>query len=479
MFRIADAEMAEALLWYLWREHLPRVHPLRLTDGRTVRIFHTGTLNQDSGPDFLNAELAFGPGRKITGDVEIHLRPSDWRRHNHAYDARYNAVVLHVVMWNDEPPAPVLKQNGQHVPTLVLSEHLQASFETLRRRYERRRQAVFDTPFPCQSLTRTAPPATLQAIVHRAGEARLSAKTAAIAHRMTRVSPEQTLFEHLMRAAGYAKNTVPFLRLAQRLPMAAIRTMAAAGRRPGRIMDIQALLFGTAGLLPSQRTHPPPDPVPVNDYILDLEARWTACRKADEAHPMPDTAWHFFRLRPFNFPTVRLAGMGYLIDAGLDAGLDVHFLSSAQPFRHDPRRPRRVLRALRRILDTLLAPDADDYWLTHATFGGPAHARRETLIGPDRRKEMMINAVLPFLLAVAEQNQDHAGREALLQAYRLHPRLPDNTVLRAMKRLIFHRAPDRAGLIDSASLQQGLLRIEEETCREKACGQCRLFEGGG
>jgi len=127
MFRIADADIAEALIWQIWQDYVPRSKRLKLTDGRTVRVYDLGIVNTDSGPDFLGAELSYGPGTRLKGDVEIHVRPSDWRRHGHEKDAGFDTVLLHVVMWNEENLSSVRKQNRQYIPTLVLSEYLQDS----------------------------------------------------------------------------------------------------------------------------------------------------------------------------------------------------------------------------------------------------------------------------------------------------------------------------------------------------------------
>lgn len=228
MFRIADAEIAEALLWHLWNDNLPRMRPLRLTDGRTVRIMQTGVLNADAGPDFLNAELSFGPGQPVVGDIEIHVRPVDWRRHGHHRDMRYNTVLLHVVLWTEPDAPPIVKQNGQYLPTLVLAEHLHVSLDILRRRFERRR-----TPeYPCQSTLPSLPVEKLQSILNAAGDARLSEKATGIEKRLCFVSDEQVLYECLMRAAGFAKNTDSFLSLARLLPVS--RLHMAVGGRPSQ-----------------------------------------------------------------------------------------------------------------------------------------------------------------------------------------------------------------------------------------------------
>jgi hypothetical protein len=256
MFRIVDADIAEALIWQIWQDYVPRLKLLKLTYGRTVRVYDPGIVNTDSGPDFLGAELSYGPGTRLKGDVEIHIRPSDWRRHGHEKDPRYDTVSLHVVMWNEENLSSIRKQNRQYIPTLVLSEYLQE------RLYE-------------------------------AGHARFEGKSEGISRRMVRVSPEQTLYENLMRTAGYAKNTNSFHELARCLPIAWIRTGTHREKDDQRTMAIQAVLIGAAGLLPSHRLA---DSSTIGDhpYVQELEARWGAYGPELSIRSMDEKDWLFF-----------------------------------------------------------------------------------------------------------------------------------------------------------------------------------------
>ena len=470
MFRIADAEIAEAIVWHLWQEHLPKNKHLRLTDGRQLRVSCTGTLNKNSGPDFLNAELAFGPGRPIRGDVEIHVRPADWHRHGHETDPRYNPVILHVVMWNDEDDPSILKQNGQYVPTLVLSDCLSDSFNRLRRRHEQHDPAVDNRTHPCERYFQQASDATVHTLLMDAGEARFLSKARTLETRMARVSSEQALYEGLMRAAGYSKNTESFHDLAQRVPVATIRDLVHTLPPSEWVPTVQTLLFGVAGLLPSQSERRDAGSVETDPYIAELEARWHGFSTALPVRPMTETAWHFFRLRPFNFPTVRLAGLSYLITTGLDTGLDAPFLHSIEDGARTSLRKK--LRRLRAVLDQCLQHDTGDYWVSHSVFGSGSHTGRSLLIGADRRREMMINVILPFLFtATADRPQ---LQSLILKLYALHPKLPDNGITRTMQAMLFTHKPDRRRLIDTAQLQQGLMHIENKTCYRKDCGQCGL-----
>ncbi len=470
MFRIADADIAEALIWHLWQERLPRSGRLRLTDGRTLRLFHPGTLNPDSGPDFLKAVLSFGPGKRLQGDVEIHVRPADWRRHGHTRDPHYNNVVLHVVMWHDEKIPVVQKQNGQYIPTLVLSEHLQYGLDRIRRQYRRKVEARGRTSYPCQDLMKRLSVEQVHALLDQKGSDRFRQKAAAISRRMNRVSAEQALYEFAMRAVGYVKNTDACQSLARRLPMAMIRALVGTGGGH-RIVDLQALLFGVAGLLPSQRVAYCGD-MQDEPYVREIEARWEAFRRSIPVRSMQEHDWLFFRLRPFNFPTVRLAAMGYFIAAGLQEGLDTLV---AGPVNSDTeKQPEALLRHIGSQFEEMTRPLVGDYWLKHTVFGEPSRTARAALIGRDRQRGMVVDVILPFLYALADRDSRSDRMRLVQDMYTGYGRQASNSVIQSMTNLLFHETPEKKATIDRAILQQGMLQIDRETCSTKACGQCVL-----
>lgn len=184
---------------------------------------------------------------------------------------------------------------------------------------------------------------------------------------------------------------------------------------------------------------------------------------------MKVTDWKFFRLRPFNFPTVRLAGMAYLINRGIASGISSLFVQAAT----SKATTSQLLQRLSKMLEALLRPCDDDYFLSHTLIGGEQGEKRAELIGRERRQEMMVRAVLPFLYAVADRANDPVFLRKIQRIYAEHPNLPDNETLREMKTVLFHRKPG-VKLPSSARLQQGLLHIEAKTCREKSCHRCVL-----
>ena len=471
MLQIADSDIAEALIWHLWQKGLSRTGKLRLTDGRTLRVYHPGTLNPDSGPDFLQAVLSIGPGKRLRGDVEIHIRPVDWGRHGHASDPLYNNVMLHVVLWHDEKLPAVRKQNGQYIPTLVLSEHLRHGLDRIRKEYRRKTEAPAPAGYPCQSLMKRLSVERVHALLDRKGSDRFRKKAAAMSRRMKQVSAEQTLYEFAMRAAGYTKNTDACQALARRLPLATIRALIGTGGGH-RIIDLQAVLFGAAGLLPSQRLSYGGE-VPDDPYVREIETRWKAFRPSIPARPMREHDWLFFRLRPFNFPTIRLAAMSYFHRVGpagwpgyadrrpderrRRTGPRRHAAADRAPVRgDDPAAARRIL--------------VEAYGVRGDLANGPQAA----LIGRDRQRGMMVDVILPFIYALADRDSQPDRMNLVREMYTGYGRQANNSVIQAMSNLLFIDTPEKKASIDRAVLQQGLLQIDLETCRNKDCGKCLM-----
>ena len=195
-------------------------------------------------------------------------------------------------------------------------------------------------------------------ILENAGWDRFLAKVRFLDTRMQRVSPEQTLYEGLIRAGGYSKNKESFLELSQRLPLATIREYAKPLQERERVISIQALLFGTAGRLPSQsERHEPVSDAP---YVLELESRWASFSSRHRVRPMSQTSWQFFRSRPFNFPGVRLAGMGYLIRSAIESRCGnrlLHTVSTISSFTNGE-----GLKQLKKDLDGLIIGRLMWYW---------------------------------------------------------------------------------------------------------------------
>jgi len=423
------------------------------SDGRQVDVVYPGRENTDRGPDFQNAIIATGSGELITGDIELHIRASDWRAHGHHRDPRYNGVILQVVLW-DEEQAPALLEDGKAMPTLALSQWLTGSVEEIRH-WAGRRQVPSE---PCLHAVEYLGDATMGRLLDEAGEQRFRLKAALFGQRISEGEAEQVLYQGIMRALGYAKNKERFQGLASRLPVSVIRELVRGQPWQRGCLILRALFLGTAGLLPSQRGI-----MLEGDEVAGLEEHW---RCFGAVAMMSHSQWHLFRVRPENHPTRRLIAASYLLSRFLPAGLLPSVLE--------------LVRGERRKLEAGFMLSAQGYWGEHFDFG--CRTGNPNLIGRGRARDIIVNIALPFAFAWAGLNSQPELGEHALELYRSYPKLAENEITREMAGLLWG-ANSMAGLlwgansarpVNSAQRQQGLLHLFHSFCRQRKCAQCPI-----
>lgn len=380
----------------------------------------------------------------------MHVRCHDWRNHGHDRDPYYNGVVLHVVMWNDGSQTSLL-QSGGKVPVMPLSSCLAGPLEQLEHVLERSpppRQ-------PCYGAAQRHGRAALDRLLDEAGDKRFRLKVEGFKTRIAAHGPEEALYAGLMRALGYSKNKKPFERLARLLPQSALRPFLDGGS----VLSVQALMLGTAGLLPSQRGGSAAGgrlTVPDDPEVDRLQRAWNEIGATDR---MSVLEWRFFRVRPENFPTRRIAAAGCLMSGGRGGLL-------AEGVRLVGGSPGQAQTGLERSLMVR----ASGYWAGHYDFGMETRWSPR-LIGQGRARDIIVNAVLPLVCAWAEgTSQTVLGKRAQL-LYGRHPKLDDNWVTRYMERQVFG---DGETGVCSARRQQGLLHIYKLFCARRMCRHCPL-----
>ena len=432
--------IGEKLISHIWDGgHFIR-HNLRAKDGRRIEIISRGKWNEDSGADFINAKIKIG-NKIYTGDVEIHLRNSDWRVHHHDRDPNYNSTILHVAFWDGGFSLLTKKQNGDRIPTLILSDYLDRSIGKLWKDMSIEKSLRYGCKITPESLD-------------KAGMDRFFQKAKIFATRMNDVGEDQLLYESIMEALGYSKNRNPFIDLAQKAPLRML-----FGYSPEKI---QAILFDTAGLLPDKRQF---DEETLS-YLSEIEPAIWGLKIQDR---MPAKAWRFFRIRPSNFPTKRIAAMSFIISSSEKSLMELFLLA----FRMD--KDERI--SIPDRLVDILAPRAYGYWTTHYIFGERRHAEKQFLIGKDRASDIIINSILPVILAYAQRKQNIELQNLVMKIYTDYGRLQDNRITRYFADKAFQNNEKYASVVNSALRQQGLIHIYKNYCIDNDCCTCPLFGG--
>ena len=286
----------ERLLHYVWKHKILPLKPLTTQEGQTVEVIDPGLHNHDQGPDFFNAKIRLG-ATVWAGNVEVHLRSSDWFRHGHDSDPAYNSVVLHVV---GEIDTEVTTQEGKTLPQVRLDVP-----DDICRRYE---ELCRTEDYPrCHRIIPSIP----QIKVHQWMDAllveRLKERSEQVAARAERTGGdwERATFVTLSRSFGFGLNGDAFERWAMRIPL------SAAGKHRDNLFQVEALFLGTAGLIDEV------EGLRSAQEALMLRQEYDFLRHKfglDDAMERSD--WRFLRTRPGNFPSVRIMQIAELYHSG-------------------------------------------------------------------------------------------------------------------------------------------------------------------
>ena len=434
-------EISEKLITHIWQHQL--VTNLVTDAGEQLQIIHPGRTSNDSGCDFRDAAFAID-GKVIKGDIELHVKSSQWYSHGHHRDPKYNNIVLHVVMWHDSQP-PALLQNGKSVPTVCLSSFLSNSLNELSHRADLPRYPLAS----CPAAMRHSNSESLNKLLTAAGEERFAAKITSFQKALNKEEAGQVLFRGIARALGYAKNTEPCEELTNRLRLSFLKRV-----EPKTNAAKQAWILGTAGLLPSQR------PRLRHRLIEDgeIEKLETIWQSSGVAETMKEADWCFFRVRPDNFPTRRLIALSYILVRYRKSGLLQGILKLVK--KTPPQ-------AEHRWLENGLTIASQGYWANRFDFG-VAKKRSSALLGQEKAAEIAMNIILPFAYAWGEIAAEPKLKKKVAEIYHHYPKLGDNELTRYMKQQLLLK-PDVAL---SACQRQGLIHIFKTYCRHRNCTEC-------
>jgi Protein of unknown function (DUF2851) len=421
--------MKEDFLYYLWQQQAFDRADLRTTADEPLTILAAGIRNADSGPDFAAARLRIGQV-EWSGSIEMHIRASDWARHGHLTDGAYDQVILHVV-WDAD--ADVRRRDGTLVPTLSLRGRVAGGIVM---RYQQLLTA--ETPIPCAGQVSAVPSIIRTMMLERALLERAERKADRVVELLTQTTTdwEAATWHALLMGFGFKINDDPMRRLGQALSWAVVR------RYRTQPHELEALLMGQARLLP-------PEPHPDDDaYTTALRTTWQHLRLKHQLDPdaLQPQDWKFGRMRPTNFPPVRLAQVAAVLVR------HEHLLAGLRGAAGSPRQ-----------LAEFFAAPVSPYWRTHYHFG-KAGKMPESL-GEASRHRLVMNVAVPVLIAYARYHHRFGDVE---EALAVLDRLPaeHNRVLAPYEELGFRNR--------TAADAQGLLGLNQAYCTPRACLRCAI-----
>ena len=424
----------EQLLHYTWRHKLMPLGGLTTTDGEEVEVIDPGLYNRrNAGPDFFNAKVRIG-GTLWVGNVEIHQRSSDWYQHGHDRDSQYNNVVLHVV---GEADTDVMTLEKHYLPQLVLQVPQQVE--------EHYRELLHSDQYPpCYQIIPSLSPLLIHSWMSALQTERLEQKTETIAQRALQLggSWEDAYFVTLARNFGFGINGDAFEQWAAAIPLQAV------GKHRDDLFQVEAIFMGQAGLLD-------PQSIPLRyrekaeseGYFTRLRNEYLYLSHKFGMQPIDFAVWRFLRLRPQNFPHIRIAQLARLFHerrSGLSMLLECE-----------------TIEQLQQLLSTHVTP----YWENHYLFGAESEKSSRKELSASSLQVLIINTAIPVLFAVGR----HRQKEALCdRAFDLLEQLKaeQNHIIRLWQ---------ECGLdVKSAGDSQALIQLKREYCDKRDCLRCRI-----
>lgn len=412
----------EQLLHYVWKHKIFPLKELKTTTGQQVEVIDTGLANTDAGPDFFNAKLKLD-GVLWIGNIEIHERSSDWFKHGHHADAGYNSVILHIA---SEIDTEISRSNGERIPQiqLICPEAVRTNYKEL---------LETDSYPPCYRIIPSLPPFTAHSWMTALQMERFEQKATLLNERLKRCQGnwEDAFFITLARNFGFGLNGDAFETWAHRLPFRAV------DKHRNDLFQIEAIFFGQAGILEDSDG---------DGYYLRLKKEYTYLQHKFGLIPMDASLWRFLRLRPANFPHIRIAQLACLYH--------------------------RAYGLLSRIMETetlqgvrdILKGGTSEYWLTHYTFGGSSPSRPKTLSNTSLDL-LIINTVVTFLYAYGL----HKGNRVLCAragSFLEELKAENNYITRMW---------EQCGMkASNAADSQALIQLKKEYCDKKKCLYCRI-----
>jgi hypothetical protein len=415
--------MSEEFLHYLWKYRL--LDPeLCTVSGEPLVVLHPGEHNKDGGPDFFNARLKIN-GTTWAGNVEIHEKASGWYKHKHQQDPSYDNVILHSVYEDD---VVVTRRSKEKIPTLVMKGHFPDYIYERYRDFQENRNWL-----PCQAVIKNVDLFVFEQWIPALVIEKLEEKILVMKRSLeaSKFDWEETFYRNLSGSFGFRINAQPFELLARSLPWKILQ------KHRTNLFQLEALLFGQAGMLGQDFTE---------EYPRLLQQEYRFLKEKYGLHEIPYSLWKFLRLRPSNFPAIRIAQLACLINNAKDLFSLVLETSN-----------------IREIADHF-GVHASIYWDTHFLFGKLSISKPK-LLGINSIHLLIINLVVPFLFFYGETKSLPSFKEKGLAFLEQLP--PESNAIIRNWMEIGINSPN-------ALSTQALLHLKSHYCDKKRCLECRI-----
>jgi hypothetical protein len=484
-----EIKIPENLLYDIWQKQAYQP-PLKTETGDDISILDVGSRNEDlAGPDFKNARIRIG-NLTFVGDIEIDCNYSDWKAHGHNIDNKYNSVILHAALLNKNKQSYVYTRNGRKVPSICFSNFVDKQLiENLKLNMTEVKNEVAGK-LKCSSSTISVNYEIKEKFLSKLGVERfhkkcnkiydrlkelqflneLNIKEPVIAYELTSQFHErkfqhkdfikieiwqQLFYELIFEALGYSKNKAQMIELAQSANINFLKNI----EPDGVLVDkYETLLLYISGLVK------PPDKISDKDsknYIERIMLNWNAVKPFYDGKFMDESSWHFFRLRPQNFPTIRIAGGARLIKEILHGNL-INIVAKKITEIHN-------LTVLINYLRSLFVIKSDGFWKTHFVFDQISNGEVKYFVGATRADEIVVNVILPFFAVYFEIFGNPQLTKKILKVYSIYQQRSENQIIIDVANSLQMQDQSRKTVI-----AQGMIDLFRNYCSKNKCLECEI-----
>ncbi len=415
-------KISENLLHFLWRNRLFSPEDIEFLSDEPLEILRTGQHNTDAGPDFFNAGIKIG-NTQWAGNIEFHLKSSDWIKHGHHKNEAYDSVILQLVLQND---MTIFRTTGEPVPTAIFKPN-----KEILKKYESLISS--EHSIPCYADLQHINSFQLHSWFNALWAERIEKKSDDIKRilQYTTQNWEETFYINLARSFGSKVNAEPFELLAKSLP-----SIVLAKHKSSRF-QLEALLFGQAGML---------EDACEDEYFLVLKKEYQFLKAKYQLKPIAAHLWKFMRLRPANFPTLRISQLAHLVSKSS------HLFSKLIENEN--------ITSIEANFDC----ETSEYWHTHFRFGKPS-AQSVKNFGKTAVHGILVNTLLPILFLYGKERDKYELTERAVQFAEQ---------LKAEKNAVTEKWLNVGIKNENAFASQALTQLYNAYCEPKRCSDCRI-----
>lgn len=484
-------KVQEKFLYEIWKEK-KFIKSLSTSDLQSIEIIDPGLQNKElAGPDFLNARIRIS---NITylGDVEIDTLHSNWKTHGHNIDSKYNKVILHVVLSNEKNKNYVFTKEGRKVQSICLVDFLDESFQNSLQNAIRSERKNRTFNMPCSESNSSIAEKEKLNFLFNLGTERFKNKTKKIFERLKEMvylkemnirepivrydfgndffnkkfSPgefddkviwQQIVYEMIFEALGYSKNKDIMLKLAKAVNIDFLKNYST---KENFDKVIESSLFNVSGLIPTDFSF---SDEATSEYVRELVETWGGVKDNYDGPTFSSENWHFFKLRPQNFPTVRIFGGSKLLRRIIEDEL----IKKLIDLTHSENKTKKVTNYLR----STIIVSGEGYWKNHFTFDKIAKEELKYFLGLSRADEIIINVIFPVLSLYFEIFSEPDAARSIKNLYINYTQKSSNQLVNQVGGTL-----NLTEMSKKSVYYQGMIELFRSYCVKEKCLECKIGE---